>query len=274
VIAGDVESVRRRLAYALESLGYTVVSENPLQARRAALKGALTADFTEHTRRLSVALRPAGETATGAVFDFVVVHAGCMTEGDNLTLEREADAVIAVAESSAAPGVCRSCGTENGADARFCRLCGAPSAAGAPAELEVLRLTAGARAGLQEIVGGLGIALITAVGCLLLVLFGSAKGARAAFYLLAVGEFVGWWMALYGVLRLHRTLNRAPEARTPPAAAHAPQQLPAAQTPALTPSHFSVTEGTTELLNTPAREREREPVRARRGEQGDTSPIS
>ena len=54
VVAGDVESVRRRLVYALESLGYSVVSENPLQARRGSLKDIVRADFTEHARKLAV----------------------------------------------------------------------------------------------------------------------------------------------------------------------------------------------------------------------------
>ena len=42
VMPGDVETVRARLVYALESLGYAVVSENPLQARRASRKRSST----------------------------------------------------------------------------------------------------------------------------------------------------------------------------------------------------------------------------------------
>ncbi len=166
VLAGDIESVRRRLAGGLEALGYTVLSENPLQARREQLKGCLSADFTEHQRRLAVLLRPSSETATTAVFDFTVVHAGLMTKGDRRTLEREVDAIVALAEAPGATGVCRSCGTENSEGGRFCRLCGAPNEAGAPAELEVLRLTAASRAGLQEIVGGLSIALLALAAAL------------------------------------------------------------------------------------------------------------
>ena len=66
VLAGNIESVRRRLAGGLEALGYTVLSENPLQARREQLKDCLRADFTEHQRRLAVLLRPSSETATTA----------------------------------------------------------------------------------------------------------------------------------------------------------------------------------------------------------------
>jgi len=270
VLAGDLESARRRLVYALESLGYSVVSENPLQARRGRLKDIVRADFTEHSRKLAVGLRQGGAAATQITFDFAVSHGGCSTKGDLLTLEREADALVALAAAPHAAGLCRACGTENGADARFCRLCGAPNAAGAPAQLEVLRLTAGARAGLQEVVGGLFIVLLTAACMLPLIIFSNnPKAVRTGWIFLCIGEAIGWWMALYGLLRTHRTLNRKPEARAG-TAAPVTAALPPAHVPTLPQAHFSVTEGTTELLG--ADPREREPVHARR-EQGDTSPI-
>ncbi|HJQ33576.1 MAG TPA: zinc ribbon domain-containing protein [Pyrinomonadaceae bacterium] len=270
VLAGDVESVRRRLVYALESLGYTVVSENPLQARRGRQKDIVRSDFTDHARKLAVGLRQGGAAATQVTFEFAVTHGGCSTKGDLLTLEREADAILALAAEPHAAGLCRACGTENGADARFCRLCGAPNVAGAPAELEVLRLTAGARAGLQEVVGGLFLMLLTAACMLPLIIFSvNPKPVRTGWIFLAIGEFFGWLMTLYGVLRLYRTLNRKPEP-LPSVGAPVTQALPHAQTSALPPAHFSVTEGTTELLG--ANPREREPVPARR-EKSDTSPI-
>ena len=268
VLAGDIESVRRRLAGGLEALGYTVLSENPLQARREQLRGCLGADFTEHQRRLAVLLRPSSETATTAVFDFAVVHAGLMTKGDRRTLEREADAIIALAEAPGATGVCRSCGTENGEGGRFCRLCGAPNEAGAPAELEVLRLTAASRAGLQEIVCGLSIALVAlAVALAMILLSVKPKVVNIGWAILVIGQVVGWWMALYGMARIHRGLNREPDAKPFPAAAAAP---PRAREAALAPGSFSVTDGTTELLDVAPRRRERVPARR---EPSDTSPI-
>src|SRR5688572_9177168 len=92
VLTGEVEAVRARLVYALESLGYAVVSDNPLQARRARRKDIIRADFTDHPRRLAVGLRQVGASATQVTFDFAVSHGGCATKGDLLTLEREADA--------------------------------------------------------------------------------------------------------------------------------------------------------------------------------------
>jgi ribosomal protein L40E len=263
VMAGDVEAVRARLVYAFESLGYTVVSDNPLQARRGKLKDIIRADFTEHPRKLAVGLRNAGSAATQVTFDFAVTHGGCSTSGDLLTLEREADALVALAQTTPATGLCRSCGTENGSGARFCRHCGAPHAAGAPAEVEVLRLTAASRAGLQEIVGGLSIAVLAVAGALAMILLSvRPKVVNLGWGVLVIGEVIGWWMALSGIARLHRTLNRKPEEK----------QLPAAPavTTQLSPAHFSVTEGTTELLGSRPRERERVPLRR---EPSDTSPI-
>ncbi|HEX8352827.1 MAG TPA: zinc ribbon domain-containing protein [Pyrinomonadaceae bacterium] len=273
VLTGEVEGVRARLVYALESLGYVVVSDNPLQARRARQKDIVRADFTDHGRRLAAGLRQVGAAATQVTFDFAVSHGGFMTKGDLLTLEREADAVVALASEPPATGLCRSCGTENGGEARFCRLCGAPNASGEPAELEVLRLTAGSRAGLQEIFCGLLIAVVVAAAVAPFLLLGKPKVVNVGLIILAIGEVVGWWMALYGMLRIHRTLRRKPEARALPAApAFAAGHLPHTQASALPPAHFSVTEGTTELLGSTPREAERIPMRHK--EKGDTSPFA
>jgi hypothetical protein len=276
VLTGEPEAVRGRLVYALESLGYVVVSDNPIQARRARRKDIIRADFLDHPRRLAVGLRQVGAAATQATFDFAVTHGGCATNGDQLTLEREADAIAALAAAPPATGLCLSCGTENGEGGRFCRLCGAPNASGAPAEVEVLLLTAGSRAGLQEIVSGLVIALLAAGVMIPMMLLGRPKAAYAGFVLFIIGEVIGWWMALYGILRIHRTLRFTPEGQAPPAysteAAAATGRLPQARASALPPGRFSVTDGTTELLTPRAREAERVPLR--RKERGDTSPFA
>ena len=279
VMTGEPEVVRGRLVYALESLGYVVVSDNPIQARRARRKDIFRADFLDHPRRLSVGLRQVGAAATQATFDFAVTHGGCATNGDLLTLEREADALVALALSPPATGVCSSCGTENGEGGRFCRLCGAPNATGAPAEVEVLRLTAGSRAGLQEIVAGLFIVLLSFGAMLPLILGAKPKAVNAGLVLFAVGEVIGWAMAIYGMLRIYRMLRVRPEGHTPHAlpafgadAAHATGRLPQARASALPPGRFSVTDGTTELLTPTAREAERVPLR--RKERSDTNPFA
>lgn len=271
VVAGEAGIVRAQLVYALESLGYTVVSDNPLQARRASRRNIVSADFTDYKRRLAIGLRNAGAAATQVVFDFTVTHNGCMTKGDLRTLEREADALVALALAPPATGICRSCGTDNEGGGRFCRQCGAPSVSRAPAELEVLRLTAATRAGLQEVVTGLTIALIALAGALALILLGSrSKVVNAGWILLIIGQSIGWWMTIYGIVRTHRALNRKTEAKMLPSPPVVTAQLPPAREAALPPAHFSVTEGTTELLGSVPREREK--VNARR-EHSDTSPI-
>jgi hypothetical protein len=269
VLAGEAEGVRRRLTYALEALGYTVTSESPLQARRRRLKNIVRADFTEHARKVSVSLRQSSDTATVATFDFEVAHGGCMMSGDRKTLERETEAIVALAAAPPASSLCRACGTESAGDAHFCRLCGAPSEARAPAELEVLRLTAGSRASLQEVMVGLLIALVTLAFTIPLILYGHPKGVKAGWIFLLLGEAFGGWMMLYGILRLHLTLNsRGRTALKPASDAHA-RTLPSAETTALPPA--SVTEGTTELLGARAYAREKIPVPR---ERGDTSPIN
>jgi hypothetical protein len=276
VLTGAPEAVRARLVYALESLGYIVVSENPVQARRPRRKDIVRADFTDHSRRLAVGLRQAGASATQATFDFAVSHGGFVTKGDMLTLEREADAVVALASAPPATGTCLSCGTENGEGGRFCRLCGAPNASGVPAEVEVLRLTAATRAGLQEIVGGFLIAGLLLAAALLLIFTGRPKTVNVGWGVFAVGELVGWWMALYGVLRVHRALRSKQGAQSLPASRAAADgaagRLPHAQTSALPHAPFSVTEGTTELLGSRPAEGEHAPV-PRKG-RADTGRVA
>lgn len=267
VLTGEPEAVRARLVYGLESLGYAVTSDSPLLARRPRRKDILRADFTDHPRRLSVGLRQVGSAATQVTFDFAVSHGGFSTKGDLLTLEREADAVVALAQTPPATGPCLSCGTENGGDARFCRLCGAPTSTGAPAELEVLRLTASSRAGLQEFVcGALIAALAFAVGLALILLSVRPKPVNIGWGILVIGQIIGWWIMLYGMVRINRALKSKAGLSASPVAA--PAQLAPPRETALPPAHISVTEGTTELLGSIPREK----VPARRGH-SDTGPM-
>src|SRR3712207_9479098 len=71
VLAGETEAVRARLVYALESLGYTVVSDSPLHARRARGKEIIPAHITHHPRHVAVGLRKTGGGAQHANFTFV-----------------------------------------------------------------------------------------------------------------------------------------------------------------------------------------------------------
>jgi hypothetical protein len=189
------------------------------------------------------------------------------------------DAIVALATASARATVCRSCGAGNTSDSRFCRSCGAPAAhESLPAELEVMRLNAGARAAHQEHFTGVLIILLNlAVALPLILLTGRPKAIRVGFIILAIGQILGWLTLLYGMLRLHRTLNPRRGASREPFAADLPRAVAGAQgTSALPPASAntwaaSVTEGTTELLGAPPKkEPAAEPVRRARE---NTDPL-
>ncbi|MCA1635763.1 MAG: hypothetical protein LC802_19265 [Acidobacteria bacterium] len=82
------------------------------------------------------------------------------------------------------------------------------------------------------------------------------------FIFLVVGQLLGWLMLLYGMLRLHRTLNPKKGAgRAESLATDVPRAVTGAHgmTSALPPAtttwaSSSVTEGTTELLEAPRQE--------------------
>lgn len=265
VIAGDAESVRMHLIPALERLGYLIVTEEPLMAQRAArgwAKALMSNDILDYQTKLIVGLKQVSPVVTRATFNYSINHP-FLTKGDRQTIGREADAIVSLA-SVRASATCSTCGADTTGDSRFCRLCGAPHASVAPAELEVMRLTAGGRAGHQTIVMSL-IALLGALLIPLIILMAKgAAGVYVASVLLAVFVMPSVVGLLFGVRRLHRTLN-PPEMRGAPEASlagmpdpvllNAPSSVNQIPAPAATtgevllrPAANSVTEGTTELL--------------------------
>ncbi|MFN7928714.1 MAG: zinc ribbon domain-containing protein [Blastocatellia bacterium] len=248
MMAGNVETVRQRLIIALEQIGYRVVSENPLQARHGASGWAsayLSAIALEYPIELAVSFRSHGSGATQVTFDYCIEHSGIFTTGDCQTLTREAEAIVALASQHAQPFACAGCGTMVSGEARFCRKCGAPIKSHAPAELEVLRLTAGARAGYQWIVMSVLLFLAGAFfpGLALLLDFPLFK------FLVISGllNTIGLWALVAGLRRLHLTLNPKTEtARLPPP----PRPIAAPITNEL-PIRNSITEAATDLLPAP-----------------------
>jgi len=274
VLNSDIESVRRRLAQALDKLGYKVISEEPLYARRGARGRAayhLSADILEYPIKLTVGLKTLSPHATLATFDYTVEHVGSVSfKGDQQTVRREAEAIIALATSDTTTSVCVACGTRQTDDARFCRVCGVPNAGGAPAEMEVLRLTAGGRAGQHLIITGTAWAALSLLVALSLI-FLSDKAAGWAVGLLLTQVALGLLLVFAGERRLNRTLNPAsPQHRA--GSNGGAQAGPSKESAALLPppTQTYVTEGPTELLGPKVREREKEPV-YRKGR--DTSPT-
>lgn len=264
VLAGDVESVRERLIYALERLDYRVLNEQPLVAKRATGQvSSCSFDVLKCVKSLTIILKPLNPTSTLAVFDYEILNS-FVTKGDRQTIEREAEAIIAFASARPAANTCASCGTSNSSDSRFCRLCGTPNVASAPKELEVLRLTAGARVGHQSIAGGV-ISLLLVAALALPLIFLSSKGPKVGLTILIVGEILAFTWLFYGMWTLHRTLNpRKGSERALPDTGR--REMAASQTAALPPQSIrtSVTEGTTELLAAPERERVAVPVKSQK----------
>jgi hypothetical protein len=255
VLAGDLESVRERLIYALESLDYCVLSEQPLIAKRASGR-ASSCSFSvlKCVKSLTIGLKTLNPTSTLVTFDYEILNS-FVTKGDRQTVELEAEAIIALASSRPVTALCASCGTNNSSDSRFCRVCGTPNAASAPQELEVLRLTSGARVGYQNIVGGV-ISMLGVLAVAVPLIFLGKKGPAGGIALLIAGEILALVWLFYGMWRLHQTLNpKGNEKRI--MQPNVPHEIPAMER-ALPPQpvHASVTEGTTELLAVP----EREPV--------------
>jgi ribosomal protein L40E len=250
VMAGQVESVRQRLAIALEQIGYRVMSENPLRARHAARKGAayfMSANALEYPTRLEISLKPQGNGATQVTFDCQVQH-GAFGKGDRQTLTREAEAIVALASQRAQAMNCVGCGAEVAADSRFCRKCGAPINVAAPAELEVMRLTAGTRAGYQWTWVGVAILLFAGVFPLIAAL--ADKPMKGMVVIWAFISLFGAWALGAGLRRTHLTLNPREEKDDVRLPTYAPAAIPTPITNELSqPTVYrSITEGTTDLL--------------------------
>ena len=274
VLNKDIESVRQRLTNALDKLGYKVISEEPLYARRQARGWAsyyCSTDILEYPIKLTIGLKQLSSNVTLATFDYAVEHtAGMSFKGDQQTLKREAEAIIALAASGATTSACSACGTKQISDARFCRICGAPIVVGDPAELEVLRLTAGGRAGHHLITTG---AIWAAVSLFLalLFIFLSDKTVGLAAGLLLTQVVTGLLILFLGVNRLYQTLNSdLSQSPMPPISLLQTDSTNEDNAFLSSPAQTSVTEGTTGLLVDKLSGRDKEPVYSKRR---DTSPL-
>lgn len=279
VLAGNIESVRARLGVALERLGYDIVEEEPaLHGRRAARGWGVwhsSADVLDYPMILIIRLKSAGEHATHATFDYTIKHPW-LSKGEKEVLTHEAEAIVALATARATEKLCTVCGTEATDDSRFCRRCGAPMTS-EQAELDVLRMAAESRAGHTSVVTSTILSLASmAVALIAWVVFlkkgtVSTKGLWLVIGVMGVLTLFNFLVGRFAWQRLNAALaSKREETRTLPGSRA--QTLPHAEPAALPPQHVghSVTEGTTELLNT--QPREPEPLRLRRG--GDTSAVN
>ena len=248
-IPGDVGSVRVRLIDAIQQLGYKVVGEQPIHAKRSAQSWArweCSLNVLDYPTLLTISLKQTNDLSVLATFNYEVKSFMSMTKGDRQTLEREAEAIAALATERLAISACRACGTQITDESHFCRRCGAPLVLDVP-ELEVLRLTRSTRSSYHHIFIGL-CALILAIAAvfaslLMLGLVGSP--------LLLIAFGIGAYavsVLIQGTWQLHYLLN--PKVTTKSLTTSARPAFNTSVTTALppAPARVSVTEGTTELL--------------------------
>jgi hypothetical protein len=251
-IPGDVSTVRVRLVNALQTLGYKVLGDQPLYAKRGrqgAAKWDCSLNVLDYPTTLAISLKQTNDGAVLATFNYEIKSYMCMTKGDRRTLAREAEAITALVMERSAVLACRSCATQVLDESHFCRRCGAPLALDVP-ELEVLRLTRNARASYHNIF----VSLIVLVLAALTSLLGPVViGARYFWPMLWLGTPLatyGLFLLLQGAWKLHHTLN--PRTTKTVTSAVQPAFNPTVTTNALPPA--SVTELTTNLLNSRTKE--------------------
>jgi hypothetical protein len=246
-IPGDIDLVRRRLSDVLESFGYIVLGDTPIQAKRPRQKSIWVAMVLDYDTTLTIALKPISSASTLATFDYEIEQ--LFTRGEMQALEREAEAIIALASSASVEVFCPACGAENAGNARFCRSCGKPAARNQlPPELEVMRLTANASGSQIELTLGLILSFLSLLISMPIILTApSIKAVVFGWILLLLGELLGGFFLILGMRRLHRSLNPLnpvqSESASEPTKAFSKQDRDA-----LPPQPASVVEGTTELM--------------------------
>jgi ribosomal protein L40E len=255
VLPGTVESLRPRLAGALEQLGYHVVSEEPLQAKRGGASFSL--NVLRYPVALVVGFRPVGERAVQVTFSYSLTHSGMgfITRGDLAVLAREAEALAASAFHQMQIAVCGLCGSDNPRGSRFCRRCGAPLVAWEPAEVEIVQLAAQGRAAYRAIISGVIGLLLMTLYFVFLIVGSSIKIERGLVALGLIMGVIGWIPLLWGSYKLWETLKQR-ENKSMLIAGRRPTES-FASPPLLTGGEpLSVTERTTQLLeeSTPPKE--------------------
>lgn len=218
IVVGDLDSIRLRLSEALEQLGYRVLNESPLQARRSgswSAAGGASFDIREYPASLSIGLKTVGANAVRVTFAYQVKSSyGYLTRGDRNTITREAEALLAIAQARAASDICRACGATLAGGTRFCRQCGAPSkGADSPAEVEVLNLTAAVNTGYRNSLWGVIFLLVGLVFPLLLLIgpedpIRYAKLFRVVSVAGGVSGAIGLFMMLNGLWKLRQALHQ------------------------------------------------------------------
>src|SRR5215510_1574229 len=99
-IPGEIASVRARLVEAIQKVGYKILGEQPIYAKRTKQGAACydcSIDVLEYSTTLTVSLKQTNDSPVLATFSYEIKSYMNMTRGDRQTLVREAEAIIALA---------------------------------------------------------------------------------------------------------------------------------------------------------------------------------
>lgn len=255
-IPGDVATVRLRLVEAVQKVGYKVMGEQPLYAKRGSQCSAswdCSLNALDYPTTLTVSLKQTNDAAVLATFNYEVKSYVRITKGDRQTLAREAEAVAALATERSAISACRACGTQVTDESHFCRRCGAPLVFDVP-EVEVLRLTRNTRGSYHNILFGTSLLLVTAAAFIIVTIIKEGGIYAPLFWTAVPLAAYALFLMSQGTWQLHRTLN--PKTTRNVTTSSQPA-FKTSVTTALPPANVSVTEVTTSLLRDP---RAKEPV--------------
>lgn len=258
-IPGDVTTVRLRLVEAIQKVGYKVLGEQPLYAKRASQCSAsweCSLNALDYPTELTISLKQTNDAAVLATFNYEIKSYVRITKGDRQTLAREAEAIAALAIERSEIAACRACGTKVTDESHFCRRCGAPLVLDVP-ELEVLRLTRNSRGSYHNIVAGTVLLLVTALVFITVTIIMEGGIFAPLFWTAIPLAAYALFLLFQGTWQLHRTLN--PKG-TKNLATTTQAAFKSSVTTALPPAGVSVTEVTTSLLSPVAEARTKEPV--------------
>lgn len=271
-IPGNIETVRKRICDVLEDLGYAVLGDNPIHGKRRRRAGVWTrweesrqlmkswqsspwrwnrnlwkASVLESQAQLTIALKPISDASTLATFDYEVEY--LFSKGDRRTLEREADAIIALVTQPPGRSICKACGIENDSGKKFCRACGTPvGQQPALAEFELMRMSADASAAHIETKVALWIQIVVLAFALSMIFFGPRGMVGLGWGIFGVGELVVILVLLQAIHHL-RSAVLTPSADTEAEVRETKVRETKQHARSLPPQPFSVTEGTTELID-------------------------
>lgn len=241
-LPGSPEFLRERLAYAAKKLGYRIISEEPLIARRSGFANrTITATTLDYDRTLSFRFNSAGTNSTTVTFNYTGYPLNHRYA--RIVIAREAEAIAALAAGIEQEFACLACGTlAVGEDSRFCRACGA-AVSSEPAELQLVRTLDSAHAGTRDLLIGVAGLLLAVITFALIFSIKGMSGLTAAIGFALMWLAPGLFWTVMGFRHLLSVLNLKHASKTQIGEKSGSVNI-------LPPPKNSVTENTTKFFET------------------------